>query len=246
MRDAHHRQVTEQEAQRRRKFLGLSGESGRTHHSPGFDDPVLPIFHVRPSVWACLACAILIAVLAPGVTFYRLWSQALTVSVCVLPSTPRSGEPVRLVVVPSSGSDQEDVMSPWTRVEAQWDMIAMEMGVQRLSIPGTAARGGAFLLPLSLTMPGLWRVDLSLDTPGRPVWQTQVTMWANPAAETKNAPSGASSPASPPSQLLAACGATVRIPSRVSVHSSTQLVGAKRALWTAAPRNDSAEVAHVL
>jgi hypothetical protein len=55
-------------------------------------------------------------------------------------------------------------------------MPEMAMGTQQAILQGTAGGDGTFVIPLQLTMAGRWSVQVTLQTPGRPIWHGKVTI----------------------------------------------------------------------
>src|SRR5579862_5334599 len=137
---------------------------------------------VRGVFWVLLVLAIMLALAAPVSVYYQEATSALAARACLWPSIPRAGAPARLVIMLPPGRDSADTRGPWAQASAQWDMVAMEMGQRHAAVSGASAQNGAFVLPLTLNMAGVWRAQVSLQTPGRPLWRTAIQFATAPGA----------------------------------------------------------------
>ena len=133
-----------------------------------------PLRSVRGLFWALLAAAVLLALAAPAL---NLWQQARTdliARAAIWPASPRVGQPAQLLITVASAADRDALHGPWARLEASGDMVTHTMGVQRISLSdlaARAARAATVRVPLTLTMAGMWSVQVVLTTPGRPPWR---------------------------------------------------------------------------
>jgi hypothetical protein len=149
-----------------------------------------------------LAVALALAVLAPAVQTWRAAASALDARACLWPAVPRADEPAHLLVVVPGATDRAAVRGPWAKIRAEWDMANMTMGVRHAAIQGTAESAGVYSIPLRLDMAGPWHVQLALQTPGRPAWQSSLRFSvASPTA----APGTAQAPPLP-GDVFSACG----------------------------------------
>jgi hypothetical protein len=131
---------------------------------------------VRRSVWALLIAAVVLALLVPTVTIWRAAHATIAASAFVWPAAPTVGHPAELCVVVSDATDRAAVHGPWGQIVAAWDMPTMRMQQQRQAKPGDSASSGSYAIPLTLEMAGSWRVQVALQTPGRPEWQTSLAV----------------------------------------------------------------------
>jgi hypothetical protein len=143
---------------------------------------------VRRSVWALLIAAVLLAVLAPTVTIWRAAHAAIAASAYVWPAAPTVGHPAELCVVISDATDRAAVHGPWGQIVAAWDMPTMRMQEQRQTQPGDSTTGGTYAIPLALEMAGPWQVRVTLHTPGRPDWQTALSVSVRDASPPAPSP----------------------------------------------------------
>ena len=139
------------------------------------DSSALPRFgHVRLIVWMFLVGSLLVALSMPLLTLWHAAVSPITVQVCLWPPTPQARETVRLVVLVPNATDRDAVAGPWAHLHIEWDMVTMPMATHPLDLAGTAEQDGTFSVPLQMEMAGPWRVELTLQTPGRPAWHAQV------------------------------------------------------------------------
>jgi hypothetical protein len=142
-----------------------------------------PFVRVRPIVWVVLAAALLLALAAPIATLWHASTLPLQAQVALWPSAPHAGEAARIVVTVADTTDRTATEGPWARIAAEWDMVQMTMGVRQTVVPGAAPSQGTFTVPLCVDMAGLWWVQVSVSTPGRPVWQTRLRFSVLPPAQ---------------------------------------------------------------
>lgn len=140
----------------------------------GPSDAAPPAIHARMAVWMLFVCVLLLATLAPVVVLLRAASSPIAARVCMTPANPHLGQQAYLVVNIAKPSDQVALHGPWARIDAQWDMPAMEMGKHTVSLSGDEGSSATFDVPLTLDMSGGWKADVVVSTPGRPVWRQTV------------------------------------------------------------------------
>jgi hypothetical protein len=138
---------------------------------------------VRRSVWTLLIAAVLLALAVPTVTIWHAAHASITARAYVWPAAPTVGHPAELCVVVSDATDRAAVHGPWGQIVAAWDMPTMQMQAQRQAQQGDSATG-AYAIPLTLEMAGAWRVQVALQTPGRPEWQTSLAVLVRDASPT--------------------------------------------------------------
>jgi hypothetical protein len=144
---------------------------------------------VRPEIWVLLAGVALVAALLPVAVYIHAASSPITARACVAPTNPRVGQQAYLVIQIVKPADQAALHGPWGRVEAQWDMPAMSMGSHLVSFPGGSITSGTLKAPLTFDMSGAWRADVTIHTPGRPVWrQTMVFTVGGPPSSAGVSP----------------------------------------------------------
>lgn len=155
--------------------------------------PSAPRFgQVRWIVWALLAGSLLVALSMPLLTLWDAAHAPLTAHVCFWPPHPQAREPVQLIVSVPDATDRDAVAGPWAHLHVAWDMVTMPMATRPITLEGTAEQAGRFSVPLHVDMAGLWRADLTLQTPGRPAWQTQVQFTVATAGSVSAATPGSS------------------------------------------------------
>jgi hypothetical protein len=125
-------------------------------------------------VWLFLIGSLLVALSLPLLTLWYAAHSPLTAQVCLWPPSPQAHETVRLVVSVPNATDRDAVAGPWAHLHVAWNMVTMPMDTRPLDLAGTAEQEGTFSVPLQMDMAGTWLVELTLQTPGRPAWQTQV------------------------------------------------------------------------
>lgn len=157
---------------------------------------------VRGVVWGALALAILVAMAIPAGLYVQEATSAPSAHACLWPATPRANAPARLVIVLAAGRDSADAQTPQAQAQAQWDMLTMRMGAERAIASGSDANGGAFIVPLALSMAGPWQAQVSLREPGRPSWSERIDFTALATGASAAAPAVPSS-----ARLLLACQA---------------------------------------
>jgi hypothetical protein len=155
---------------------------------------------VRWRFWGLLTIALLIAFAAPAVALWRANAMPLLARACLWPQAPQIGQTTWLIVTVPNQSDQAATNGPWARAIVAWDMPAMAMGTRAVAVPGSSRRAGVFAAPLTLTMMGSWWAHVTLETPGRPVWQVDLRFTVHPGA----LPPGAG-PAPPTLTAVSAC-----------------------------------------
>lgn len=169
---------------------------------------VAPFGQVRRIYWVVLAAALVVAMAIPAVTFWHASGAPLRVRAYVSPANPRIGEPIRVVVEPLDSTDATATEGPWAHVVIRWDMMTMTMNRPEVSAPG---QPGSKTLSVTLRpdMAGAWWARVTLQTPGRPAWQTFLRFVViSPQASSGNG--SASSEAVPLAlSMCAACGTGV-------------------------------------
>lgn len=160
-----------------------------SHHHP-----TEPRFgHVRWIVWLFLGGSLLVALSMPLLTLWHAAHSPLTAQVCLWPPSPQTREAVRLVVSVPNATDRDAVAGPWAHLHVAWNMVTMPMDTHPIDLDGTAGQEGTFSVPLQMDMAGPWWVELKLQTPGRPAWQTQVQFTvasSGDVSEVRPGPSG--------------------------------------------------------
>jgi hypothetical protein len=129
---------------------------------------------VRRMYWLVLTAALLVALLLPAVAFWHAASSTLQVRACLWPNVPRLGQPAQLLVTPLNASDRTALQGPWAHAVVNRDMLAMPMVTHPVDLHGHAKDALAFSIPLTFDMAGTWWIHVSVQTPGRPRWQTQL------------------------------------------------------------------------
>ncbi len=145
------------------------------------DHATLPsLGRVRSVVWIGFVTAVLLALSVPAMTLWRTAATTLNVQAYVQPASPRVGEAVHLVIVVSDVSDRTDIFGPAAQIAAHWDMTNMAMGTREVALPGPISHTDAFKLPLHMDMAGQWWVQVEIQAPGRPAWQTRLNITVQP------------------------------------------------------------------
>jgi hypothetical protein len=156
--------------------------------------PELAAFgRIRGVFWGLLIASLLLAMAVPAATLLRAATSSLQVRACVWPPTPAVNAPAHLIIHVLDDADQSAVHGPWGQITANWDMAAMPMGAQQAALSGQAGQNGVFSMPLMLTMVGSWWAHVSIQTPGRPTWQTHLRFSVLPLA-FRGAPTASASP----------------------------------------------------
>jgi hypothetical protein len=124
--------------------------------------------------WLVLTATLLVALLLPTVTLWHAASATLQVRACLWPAVPRLGQPTQLLVTPLNASDRTALQGPWAHAVVNRDMLDMPMETQPVDVHGHAKDTLAFSIPLTFEMAGKWWIHVSVQTPGRPPWQTQL------------------------------------------------------------------------
>src|SRR5690348_13080652 len=127
---------------------------------------------VRRVFWIGLVATILLALTIPLVTLWRDTTTALRVRASIEPESPIVGEAAHVVIVVSDAADRADVQGPAAQIAARWDMLTMTMGAREIALPGPLGHSDELSLPLHLDMAGSWWVQVAVQVPGRPAWQT--------------------------------------------------------------------------
>jgi hypothetical protein len=157
-------------------------------------------WRVRPEIWALLASSVLLTVLAPGVVVWRAGALPLAARACLWPAAPQNDTPAYLFVTFANPRDRSAVHGPWSQLVVHWDMTTMPMGTHTVVLHGPtsasaasahAAATEAFMVPLQPTMSGTWWARVTLQTPGRPMWSSELHF-------AVGLPGGSSSSAMPP------------------------------------------------
>jgi hypothetical protein len=142
---------------------------------------------VRPLVWMLLVAVLAVAITVPAVSLRHAASTALAAHAYIWPLAPQAGESAQLVVVLTDPADRAAIQGPWAQLAAKWDMVTMRMGTHQLAAPGPPTHADALAMPLRLDMAGLWWVQVTLRTPGRPVWHTRLQVNVAPPAAVASA-----------------------------------------------------------
>jgi hypothetical protein len=117
---------------------------------------------------------ILLALAIPVGIFWRDTTTSLRVQAYVQPASPIVGEATHVVIVASNGADRADILGPSAQIAARWDMLTMTMGVREVVLPDLLSHKDALSLPLRLDMAGPWWIQVAVQVPGRPLWQTRL------------------------------------------------------------------------
>jgi hypothetical protein len=164
---------------------------------------------VRRIYWLVLTATLLVALLLPAVALWHSASSTLQVRACLWPDVPRLGQPAQLLVTPLNATDRTALQGPWAHAVVNRDMLDMPMVTHPVDVHGHAKDTLAFSIPLTFEMAGKWWIHVSVQTPGRPPWQTQLqttVLEAGALARDANAtPAGSSA---------TACSAGAALPTR--------------------------------
>jgi hypothetical protein len=139
-------------------------------------------WRVRPAIWLLMCGSIILTLLAPTVVLWRDSALPLAARACLWPAVPRFGAPAYVVVTFSNDRDRTAVNGPWAQLVIHWDMATMPMRTRQVvlhgpssqSSPAQATHTDAFVVPLQPTMVGAWWARISLQTPGRPTWSSEL------------------------------------------------------------------------
>src|SRR5579872_5632871 len=135
------------------------------------------IGRVRARIWALLAGTLMLALLLPLMILWHAAAMPLRAQACVWPAAPRTDTTNYLIVALTDPTDRTAVDGPWAQVHISWDMTVMAMSEHPVVAHGSPQETGdtaSFAIPLRLDMAGPWRIDVTLQTPGRPAWQSAV------------------------------------------------------------------------
>ena len=139
---------------------------------------------VRRKVWVGLAASMMLALLLPLLILWHTTTVPLRAQACVWPALPRAGANAYLVVALADAADRTAVAGPWAQVRVQRDMTTMAMNEQPTVAQGSSQgndNAASFAIPLRLEMAGLWRIEVTLQTPGRPAWDSVVQVSVLPS-----------------------------------------------------------------
>lgn len=139
-----------------------------------------PLGRVRRVFWIGFVATILLALSVPAVTLWRSAATALRVEAYIQPASPRVGEAAHVVIIVHDASDRTDVLNPGAQIAARWDMLNMTMGARETAHPGITSHTDSLTLPLHLDMAGPWWVQVAVQAPGRPAWQTRLDIMVQP------------------------------------------------------------------
>src|SRR5258706_289084 len=129
---------------------------------------------VRRIYWLVLTATLLVALLLRAVTLWHSATSTLQVRACLWPDVPRLGQPAQLLVTPLNATDRTALQGPWAHAVVNRDMLDMPMVTHPVDVHGHAKDALAFSIPLTFEMAGKWWIHVSVQTPGRPPWQTQL------------------------------------------------------------------------
>jgi hypothetical protein len=129
---------------------------------------------VRRIYWFTLSAALFVSLLLPIVTIWHTANASLHVQACLWPAAPHRGQPAQLLVTPLNATDRTALQGPWAHAVVDWNMADMTMATHPVDVQGHGADVVAFSIPLTLDMAGKWWIRVTLHTPGRPSWQTQL------------------------------------------------------------------------
>jgi hypothetical protein len=175
------------------------------------DLPTPRLWRVRRVFWLLLAGSMLVTLVPPAFVLWRASVQPLAARACLWPPAPQTLAPIYVYVSLSNPADRTDVHGPWAQLVVHWDMATMSMGTHTVTLHGPSAgtaaanaSGGAdmFVIALRPTMIGPWWARLSLQTPGRPTWTSEIRFMVGP-------PSGASIAQAAPARDPCAAAGTV-------------------------------------
>lgn len=141
------------------------------------------IGRVRARIWALLAGTLMLALLLPLMILWHASAMPLRAQACVWPAAPRTDTATYLIVALNDPADRTAVDGPWAEVHISWDMTVMAMSEHPVVAHGSPQETGdtaSFAVPLRLDMAGPWRIDVELQTPGRPAWQSAVQVTVLP------------------------------------------------------------------
>ena len=164
---------------RRHPIWQVSRERGR-EVTPQTRD-TLPWFgQVRPAIWLLLIGTLGVALALPVFSLWNAASSPLTAEVCLRPPPSQARETAQMVVSLPDAADRDAVAGSWAHLRVAWGMETMPMGIRPLTLSGDASHAGMFSIPLRVDMAGPWWVDLTLQTPGRPVWHAHFQLTVAP------------------------------------------------------------------
>ena len=140
------------------------------------DDTVtrLSFGRVRRIYWVTLTAALFVSLLLPTMALWHAANASLHVQACLWPAVPHRGQPAQLLVTPLNATDRTALQGPWAHAVVDWNMADMAMATHPVDVQGDADTRSAFSIPLTLDMAGTWWIRVTLHTPGRPFWQTQL------------------------------------------------------------------------
>jgi hypothetical protein len=153
--------------------------------------PPTPRFlRVRPAFWLLLTGSVLLTLLAPAFVLWRASALPLAARACLWPDTPRAGVPAYMLVTLTNPRDRSAVHGSWAQLVVNWDMTTMPMGTRAVvmhggpstdsAAPAQADDSRVFVIPLRLSMSGPWWARVSLQTPGRPTWVSELRFMVGP------------------------------------------------------------------
>jgi hypothetical protein len=146
-------------------------------------------WRVRPAFWMLLIASVLSTLLAPAFVLWRASALPLAARACLWPSVPRDGSPAFVLVTLTNPRDRSAVHGPWAQLVVNWDMTTMPMGTRAVVMHGPSTESAAptqadasrvFVIPLRLSMSGPWWARVSLQTPGRPTWVSELRFMVGP------------------------------------------------------------------
>jgi hypothetical protein len=129
---------------------------------------------VRRIYWIVLTAALLASLLLPTVALWRAANASLQVQACLWPPVPHRGQTAQLLVTPLNTTDRTALQGPWVHAVVTWNMVDMQMATHPIDVHGHGDHSSVFSIPLTLDMAGHWWIHVTLHTPGRPAWQTQL------------------------------------------------------------------------
>ncbi len=151
--------------------------------------------HVRRFCWVVLGSSVVLALLVPALTLWHTASQGLRAQLCVWPVEASVGAPVYVLVVPTDAQDRAALAGPWAHATLTSDMVGMHMDTRPVLASGRPGGASAFSVPVRMDMAGEWQIHVTVQTPGRPDWNTSLRLVVSAGTGAATAADvGASSP----------------------------------------------------
>lgn len=145
--------------------------------------PVQPGGRIRAIFWITLAIALVVTLAMPLSALWRASTIPLIARACVWPATPRANAQAQALIVVPDHADDAALAGNWATAQVTLTMLDMTMAAQRAEALGPPQRidaAAVFMIPVTLTMPGVWLASITLHTPGRPDWHTSIMFQARP------------------------------------------------------------------